>query len=1041
MMKRIVSVSLVALAMVGAGLWYFQPNTLSTSTGEEWSKPEQGISGAIAYLNKLRANQVTGEIDPAWVINAQTQVQAMRQSALTQKVATLGLQWEELGPDNIGGRTRAIVYDRNNPSVILAGSVSGGIFRTVDGGGSWAPVNDQMEALSVVSMTQAANGDFYAGTGEGMFYVASGLKSQGIIGGGIFKSTDNGVTFNRLPATVPAPNNTSAEWAAVGKMGSDPVNANRIYAATNRGLRISNDAGATWVSGTSGFLQARELLVTPTGAVWAQIGSTIYYSPNGDANSYVAISKPGAGAGELPNNTYRSAIAVSPQDENYVYVVHVNSAGGLGAVYRSTDKGATWTVIGLGSAAFNPMSNGAQNQGDFNLIVSVNSTNKDEIFMGGVYLWRWSLTTGWQQIHNTFIAPGNPFYVHVDQHENRWHPNAANVVMVGNDGGLFRSTNGGTTWTELNRGYNTVQYYTISTSDEGYLMGGAQDNGTHFIDGFGNTSKTATRVFGGDGSYCAISQVNNRIFFASSQYGNVFRANDRVNFNSFLDANIDPNGNQGNPGFADFIASFRLWESINDTNSRDSLTYAPTRVINSLGFGNGSTVNFQGTLARPQKAAKFVPQTFEIRQGVLKVVSDVNGVLTGDGTGNFNAQTGQYQVTWNFPSIQEFQASCDVAYGAGDTLYLASNNGGYVFPHVLSAPLTVGETVTVQDVVTGTFFMGRNGFSAAEASRAGLWMTRDALRFDRSPKFFQVATFGSNREVHFIEITPDGDHAFVAASGVLFRVSGLSTARDSLTSSIAGGNTPVQTTTQIGSWPSRQITSVAVNPNNFNEVVVTLGNYGNTQYVYYSTNALSATPVFTLKQGNLPQMPVYSAVINQFDNNEVILGTDLGIFSTTNIKATSVTWTPEAGGMPNVPVFALKQQSRSRASYPGDTVFNGVVFAATHGRGFWKTGTLSMMNPVSTPETGMVKGGKTESLLIFPNPATDRFQVEVETIQPQELLVVMVDMAGREVYRHKYRTLGGTQRLSVLANLPTGTYSVQVSGKGYYRTGKVLFAK
>jgi hypothetical protein len=452
-------------------------------------------------------------------------------------------------------------------------------------------------------------------------------------------------------------------------------------------------------------------------------------------------------------------------------------------------------------------------------------------------------------------------------------------------------------------------------------------------------------------------------------------------------------------------------------------------------------VNFQGTLTRPQKAAKFVPQTFEIRQGVLKVVSDVNGVLTGDGTGNFNAQTGQYQVTWNFPSIQEFQASCDVAYGAGDTLYLASNNGGYVFPHVLSAPLTVGETVTVQDVVTGTFFMGRNGFSAAEASRAGLWMTRDALRFDRSPKFFQVATFGSNREVHFIEITPDGDHAFVAASGVLFRVSGLSTARDSLTSSIAGGNTPAQTTTQIGSWPSRQITSVAVNPNNFNEVVVTLGNYGNTQYVYYSTNALSATPVFTLKQGNLPQMPVYSAVINQFDNNEVILGTDLGIFSTTNIKATSVTWTAEAGGMPNVPVFALKQQSRSRASYPGDTVFNGVVFAATHGRGFWKTGTLSMMNPVSTPETGMVKGGKTESLLIFPNPATDRFQVEVETIQPQELLVVMVDMAGREVYRHKYRTLGGTQRLSVLANLPTGTYSVQVSGKGYYRTGKVLFAK
>ena len=229
-MKRILLFSLAAATVAGLGYVAYSSADTAVNPAVERTEAAAGIDGAIQYMNGRRTNQVTGEIDPAWVNNAQNQTRAMR-SAAAQKAAALGLQWEELGPDNIGGRTRGIVYDKNNPNVILTGGVAGGIWRTQDGGGSWAPVNDTMSSLSVVSLAQAANGDFYAGTGEGQFYTASGLKSQGIVGGGVFKSTDNGQTFTLLQSTKPTPNSTASDWAAVGKIACSPTDANRIYLA------------------------------------------------------------------------------------------------------------------------------------------------------------------------------------------------------------------------------------------------------------------------------------------------------------------------------------------------------------------------------------------------------------------------------------------------------------------------------------------------------------------------------------------------------------------------------------------------------------------------------------------------------------------------------------------------------------------------------------------------------------------------------------------------------------------------------------------
>ena len=118
------------------------------------------------------------------------------------------------------------------------------------------------------------------------------------------------------------------------------------------------------------------------------------------------------------------------------------------------------------------------------------------------------------------------------------------------------------------------------------------------------------------------------------------------------------------------------------------------------------------------------------------------------------------------------------------------------------------------------------------------------------------------------------------------------------------------------------ITSITFDPNDKNTAVVTVGNYQNIDHIWRSNNILDESPVWVSLQGNLPQMPVYSAVIDVFNSNNIIIGTEFGVWSTTD----GTTWTPEDDGMPLVPCHMLRQQT-----LPG--INQGVIYVGTHGRG------------------------------------------------------------------------------------------------------------
>ena len=118
---------------------------------------------------------------------------------------------------------------------------------------------------------------------------------------------------------------------------------------------------------------------------------------------------------------------------------------------------------------------------------------------------------------------------------------------------------------------------------------------------------------------------------------------------------------------------------------------------------------------------------------------------------------------------------------------------------------------------------------------------------------------------------------------------------------------------------NRTITSLAIDDANSDRAVISLGNYGNTNYVYITNNLSAASPTWTSIQGALPKFPVYHALISEDDPNVIILGTEFGVWATNNGSAATPTWTENVTGvktdmpMPRVPVFEIIQIKSKKA--------------------------------------------------------------------------------------------------------------------------------
>ena len=328
-------------------------NHTNTEVKEEEQKEKNKALIAWEAMKAREAkllNYTTGKVEKSDLLRSRYEALALRNAG--SRGGVLNLFWESLGPDNVGGRTRAILVDKDNSNHLFAGGASGGLWESFDQGNSWK-LNESFKNAtetvynSIGSIAQAANGDLYVGTGEPWAYFTSSYMP----GNGIYKSTDMGVTWTHLSATGIANDSVPearGRWSVVNRIATDPQNASHLYAALeNGGLFESNDGGLTWAkpAAMSTANSATDVRFHKDGnVVYATVSTKqIFRSVDGGTPWVNLTATTGLGALLNAPSPTRVEIGIAPSDPNWVYLLCSNSC--LQGVYRTTDGGTSWTTL------------------------------------------------------------------------------------------------------------------------------------------------------------------------------------------------------------------------------------------------------------------------------------------------------------------------------------------------------------------------------------------------------------------------------------------------------------------------------------------------------------------------------------------------------------------------------------------------------------------------------------------------------------------------------------------------------------------------
>ncbi|HEX2535773.1 MAG TPA: T9SS type A sorting domain-containing protein [Chitinophagaceae bacterium] len=478
-----------------------------------------------------------------------TQAEKSRQrigAALQRTTRYSSLGWRSRGPDNMSGRTRAVLVDRNDPTnnTVILGSVGGGLWRTTNFKAAhpdWTrlPSVSANLAISCLAQDPAHPDTMYAGTGEGYFNV------DAIRGLGIYRSTDGGLTWSLLPATTTGGAQVN-DLSFVQKIAVAPngdVYASGISArfCNSGGVLKSTNAGNTWTrvigffnnsgscAGAFDFF-GYDLEISKDGDIWATVvdrsladttRGKIYYSPAGvnagNSGTWVDVTPAPARSAYWQ----RIELAASQQNNGKVYAVMQGINNSLGGMFVTGNSGTTWTNISSTASWCDGGSPGgtdfSRGQAWYDLAIAVKPDDDQTVFVGAIDLMK--TTNGgasWMQSTQWIGGCGALPVIHADNHDIVYLPGSAAEFIVVNDGGVYFTSDNGATYSYKGEGYNTIQYYSAAMHPEAnspVLMGGAQDNGSHILENAGLGS--AFEAVGGDGGFCFIDQDDPKVMIAS----------------------------------------------------------------------------------------------------------------------------------------------------------------------------------------------------------------------------------------------------------------------------------------------------------------------------------------------------------------------------------------------------------------------------------------------------------------------------------------------------------------------------------------------
>ncbi len=498
---------------------------------------------------------------------------------------TLDLVWTERGPnfDSVGpsngnrrgaagtvsytsGRVKAVLIDQSDPTgnTVFAGGVAGGIWKCtnfLESVPNWKNISEHLDNLAIASICQdPGNPDIlYAATGEAT------SNADAVFGRGVYKSTNHGLTWSGLTATLGFRRNFKILCGPNGD----------VYLATRGfGLRRSSNGGASWKNITPTGLTTTspsfctDIEFSSTGKLHASFG----YS-SGSVNyrytstpSTVSSGTWNEGTGIRQNTTVKANRLEIAALADTLYAVTTNTSNNVDSCYMSIDGGATWSI--RNRTAF---PTGITNtQGWYDLTLAINPDNSSQIIVAGLDAYK-SRDSGRTVQRNTFWVSTSP-YVHADHQWIQWFKvGSENRVVMGTDGGIFLSRDSGRTYRDKNRNLAIKQFYSVAVhpTNPNYFIAGAQDNGTHQLKypGLGSSIE----VTGGDGMFVHINQKNPNIQFATYVY-NQFRRSTNGG-STWSGINLSGTGGPGmfvNPFTYDDNANV-LYASWSTSPARDSI--------------------------------------------------------------------------------------------------------------------------------------------------------------------------------------------------------------------------------------------------------------------------------------------------------------------------------------------------------------------------------------------------------------------------------------------------------------------------------------
>jgi photosystem II stability/assembly factor-like uncharacterized protein len=707
------------------------------------------------------------------------------------------LQWTGTGAE-MGGRTRAIMWDPLVNNKVWAGSVTGGLWFNNDislASSPWQPVNDMWESLAISSITYDPNDPLtmYVGTGEAQTALITYRESSGR-GVGIWKTTDGGQNWILLPSTDPfayvtkiVVRNEIGNSVVYAGVMSGYYHGNQQSQPTD-GLYRSSDGGQSWqqvlpdITGSNVPYGVSDVALGADGRIYVGTmrnldgngGGVVLYSDNGTSGTWtkyedVSLFIQSDLDFPLPG---RVVLATAPSNANIVYAAFASGnqlpdkepVYECNYIFRSDDKGISWSSTGVPPPTYAGISNWAYLAWHA-LALAVDPNNPDVLYAGGLdqsrsfdYGYSWEPLSNWALMY----SGGGNKYIHADQHVVAYKPGSSGTMLFGTDGGVFYTENGNAEYPifkQRNKNYNTLQFYTGAihpTTGQNKFIGGLQDNGTLLYQGL--PLSIYNMISGGDGAYCFWDKETPAVYITSYYYNRYMMFNNNSQIGS---AGINPTGVFINPA---------------DYYSKENTLYA-------------NATDFWGRMA--------------------------DSILVID---NIPSNSSEYFID-------------------------AGTNGSSYFSHVKVSPYSAG--------ISPNLFLG-------------------------------------------------------TVSGKLYKVT------DAISNPI---------TTEIGSplFPTGNISCVAVGGSE-DTLLVTLSNYGVSSIWQTYNGGQSWKEV----EGNLPDMPIRWAIYHPQNSKQALVATELGVWSTGNLHASTVEWTPQNTGMANVRVDMLTLRTS-----------DNTVLAASHGRGLF----------------------------------------------------------------------------------------------------------